>query len=126
VQILANRPLFAVTFTILPQILHRFSVVLSPKEIEATVDASLNVITAMVANEILTVPEVATEMRCSRAHVYNAIRGKIPGMSPLPAISMGRRRLIRRSSLEEWKRENERSAADDKIEPSQKIQAVNA
>ena len=58
-------------------------------------------------DEILTICEVSTELRCSKAHVYNAINGKVAGVSRLPAIHMGRRKLIRRSSLEQWKRENE-------------------
>ena len=58
-------------------------------------------------NKILTIPEVATELRCSKAHVYNAINGKLAGVSRLPAIHMGRRKLVLRSSLELWKRVNE-------------------
>ena len=61
----------------------------------------------MSDNDILTVAEVAAELRCSKAHVYNAINGKVAGVSGLPAISMGRRKLIRRSTLEEWKKANE-------------------
>ena len=59
-------------------------------------------------DEILTVAEVAAELRCSKAHVHHAINGKVAGTLPLPAIHMGRRRLIRRSALEQWKRINER------------------
>ncbi len=58
-------------------------------------------------SDILTVAEVATELRCSKAHVYNAIKGKVAGVSKLPVISMGRRKLIRRSTLEAWKKTNE-------------------
>ena len=58
-------------------------------------------------SDILTVAEVASELRCSKAHVYNAIAGKVDGVSPLPAITMGRRKLIRRPALEEWKTTNE-------------------
>jgi excisionase family DNA binding protein len=60
------------------------------------------------ADEIFSISEVAGNLRCSKAHVYNAINGKLDGISQLPAIHMGRRRLVRRSSLECWKRENER------------------
>jgi excisionase family DNA binding protein len=59
---------------------------------------------------VLTVPEVAKELRCSTGHVYNAINGKVSGVSALPAIGMGRRRLVRRLALEQWKQENERCA----------------
>src|SRR6266852_9355499 len=60
-----------------------------------------------ISDEILTVAEVARELRCSKAHIYNAIVGKVEGVSPLPAISMGRRKLVRRAALERWKEMNE-------------------
>jgi excisionase family DNA binding protein len=50
----------------------------------------------------LTVAEVAMELRCSKAHVYNVIAGKVDGVRALPAISMGRRKLVRRTALEQW------------------------
>ena len=61
-------------------------------------------------DDILTVEDVAKDLRCSKAHVYHAINGTIPGVSPLLAISMGRLRRVRRSALEEWEA-NERAAA---------------
>ena len=60
-------------------------------------------------DEVLSIAEVAEYLGCSKGHVYNAIYGKVEGVSQLPAIHMGRRRLVRRSSLEFWKRQNERS-----------------
>ncbi len=77
-------------------------------------------------DDILTVDEVAKDLRCSKQHVYKAILGCVEGVTPLPAISMGRRRLVRRSTLEQWKRENERPAAGAMIDPSLKNQAVDA
>src|SRR5712691_4977313 len=68
----------------------------------------------MTTDEILTVAEVAIELRCSKAHVYNAIAGKVEGVSALPAISMGRRKLVRRSALEQWKKLNETGGGDAK------------
>jgi len=44
-----------------------------------------------MTDEVITVSEVAAELRCSKAHVYNAINGKVRGVSRLPAITMGRR-----------------------------------
>ena len=61
-------------------------------------------------DEVLTVAEVAAELRCSKAHVHNAINAKLAGVSPLHAMHMGRRILVRRSPLERWKRANERGA----------------
>ena len=49
------------------------------------------------ARRILTVAEVARRLRCSKAHVYNVINGHVQGVS----------RLVRRSTLEAWERQNE-------------------
>lgn len=73
----------------------------------------------MAGDEILTVSEVAVELRCSKAHVYNAISGKVSGVGRLPAILMGRRRLVRRGALEQWKRTNENSSENATIVHSQ-------
>ena len=62
--------------------------------------------------EILTVRDVALELRCSVAHVYNVINGKVKNVSRLPAIAIGRRKLIQRDTLEEWKKNNEQSDDD--------------
>jgi excisionase family DNA binding protein len=56
---------------------------------------------------VLTVPEVASLLRCSKAHVHNLINGKVGGAGPLPCVRLGRRRLIRRESLETWMKTNE-------------------
>ena len=58
-------------------------------------------------DEILTAGEVATDLRCSRAHVYKLVRGRVSGVSRVPAIFIGRKILVRRSALEQWKRDNE-------------------
>jgi hypothetical protein len=60
--------------------------------------------------EILCVNEVAEDLRCSKAHVYNAINGKVQGVTQLPAICMGRRKLVRKLALEAWKQANEQNA----------------
>jgi len=57
--------------------------------------------------EILTITEVAVMLRCSKAHVCNVINGKVKGVTPLPAISMGRRKLVRRETLQAWLAEND-------------------
>jgi len=78
----------------------------------------------MTTDEILTVAEVAIELRCSKAHVYNTIAGKVDGVCPLPAISMGRRKLVRRGALEQWKKTNESAGDDANITPSSAIDTV--
>ena len=80
----------------------------------------------MTGNEILTVAEVAVELRCSKAHVYNAIAGKVRGITPLPAISMGRRRLVRRSALEQWKSANENNPSNARILYRQQLTPLDA
>ena len=77
-----------------------------------------------MTDEILTVTEVALELRCSKAHVYNAIAGRVDGVCPLPAISMGRRKLIRRAALERWKWTNEGACNDATMASSSAIDAV--
>jgi excisionase family DNA binding protein len=74
--------------------------------------------------QVLTVGEVALELRCSKAHVYNVIAGKVDGVRALPAISMGRRKLVRRTALEHWMEANEAAAGDGKIAPSSASDAV--
>ncbi len=75
--------------------------------------------------EILTVKQVAAELHCSRAHVCNVINGEVKGVSRLPAIPMGRRRLVRRISLERWKQANEKGLSGDvKIPSSPDVDAV--
>ena len=59
---------------------------------------------------VLTVIEVARELRCSKAHVHNLILGKVPGVAPLPAMWLGRRRLVRSASLHAWMEANEHGA----------------
>jgi hypothetical protein len=78
----------------------------------------------MARDEILTAAEVAAELRCSKAHVYNAIAGRVDGISPLPAICMGRRKLVRRSALEHWKTINETTSRDVNIASSSAIDTV--
>ena len=76
-------------------------------------------------DDLLTISEVSIELRCSKAHVYNAIKGKIPGILPLPAISMGRRKLVRWGSLQQWIRANERGRIrNDILSASPEVDAV--
>ena len=78
----------------------------------------------MANDEILTVSEIAIELRCSKAHVYNVIAGKVDGVSPLQAISMGRRKLVRRTALERWKEANEGASDGANMTSSSAIDAV--
>jgi excisionase family DNA binding protein len=58
---------------------------------------------------LLTIAQVARELRCSRGHVQNLIRGRVARMRPLPSVPLGRRRLVRFASLREWIRASEQN-----------------
>ncbi len=49
---------------------------------------------------VLTIPEAARELRCSRSHLCNLLSGKVSGMPPLPVFHVGRRAFIREPLLE--------------------------
>jgi Helix-turn-helix domain len=51
---------------------------------------------------LLTIPEAARELRCSKTHVHNLIYGKVPDVPPLPVLHIGRRVLIRHDGLKAW------------------------
>lgn len=61
----------------------------------------------MSAPAVLTVAEVARELRCSKAHVHNIVAGKVPNLPPLPVLRIGRRLLVRAEGLEKWMSELE-------------------
>jgi hypothetical protein len=76
--------------------------------------------------EVLTIAEVAADLRCSKAHVYNLILRKVRGVTPLPIIPIGRRKLVLRSTLEDWKRTNQRIVTDGMLLTSPQVDAVDA
>jgi excisionase family DNA binding protein len=59
-------------------------------------------------SSVLTIEDVARELRCSKAHVRHAMRGRVAGVARLTHVTMGRRRLIRREWLDEWLEVNRR------------------
>jgi len=65
-----------------------------------------------VLREVLNVRDIALELRCSETHVYNVINGKVKNVSKLATITIGRRRLVQRATLEDWKRINEHGDDD--------------
>ena len=80
----------------------------------------------VVLDTVLTVHEVAQELKCSKAHVYNLINNRVVGVKPLPTISLGRKKLIRRSSLEAWKRANEANGLGATLAAEPNINTVDA
>lgn len=67
--------------------------------------------------DLLKLSEVADLLRCSVAHISHVVDGRVRGCSPMPAVRLGRRRLVRRSSLEAWIAENDRVAVNDNRKP---------
>ena len=57
--------------------------------------------------ETMTMAEAARYLRCSRAHISNLIAGKVAGVPRLPHVRIGRRVLLRRSSIDEFLRQIE-------------------
>lgn len=51
---------------------------------------------------VLTLQEVAEQLRCSKAHVCNIIHGKVPTLPLMPVVRLGRRLLVRREALNGW------------------------
>jgi len=49
--------------------------------------------------DLLTLAEVAKLLHCSKAHICNAVAGRVRGCPPIPAVCLGRRKLVRRESL---------------------------
>jgi hypothetical protein len=62
--------------------------------------------------DLLTMTDVAELLHCSKAHVCKAVAGRVPGCPAIPAISLGRRKLVRRQSLITWLETNERTLAN--------------
>jgi hypothetical protein len=52
--------------------------------------------------DVLTVPEIAAELRCSKAHVCNLMSGRVRNVPRLTHVSLGRRKLVHRRWLEDW------------------------
>jgi hypothetical protein len=74
--------------------------------------------------DLLTLADVAELLHCSKAHVCKAVAGRVPGCPPIPAVSLGRRKLVRRASLLSWIERNEQSATPAKIPVSPVRDAV--
>jgi len=68
--------------------------------------------------DLLTLTDVAKLLRCSKAHVSKAVAGRVPGCPPIPVVSLGRRKLVRRTTLLAWISENEGAARDATIATS--------
>jgi excisionase family DNA binding protein len=52
--------------------------------------------------DLLTLSEVARLLHCSKAHISKAVAGRVRGCPAIPAVSLGRRKLVRRETLLSW------------------------
>jgi excisionase family DNA binding protein len=74
-------------------------------------------------NEILTTKEVAAELRCSKSQVYRLLNGAVRDVPKLPHISLGRKKVVRRSAFEDWKRINEGCIVSDDADSDAVVRA---
>ena len=68
--------------------------------------------------DLLTLADVAAVLHCSKAHVCKAVSGRVPGCAPIPSLSLGRRKLVRRQSLLAWIEANEGAPVNGTIAAS--------
>jgi excisionase family DNA binding protein len=73
------------------------------------------------AFDLLTVNEVAALLHCSKAHISNAVAGRLRGCPPMPALHLGRRVLIRRESLLAWIAQSEHAGARIQLSPERGV-----
>ena len=68
--------------------------------------------------DLLTLAEVAKLLHCSKAHICNAVAGRLSGCPPIPAVSLGRRKLVSAAAaaLLSWIERNE--AVNDNLKSS--------
>jgi excisionase family DNA binding protein len=67
--------------------------------------------------DLLTVSEIAQQLRCSRAHVCNLIAGRVRGCSAIPTVRLGRRQLVRKETFSQWLAGNEHANDNLQITP---------
>jgi hypothetical protein len=78
--------------------------------IGSTVIAQQVISSSSERQHLLTVAEIARELRCSKAHVHHLIAGTVRGVPILPSIRLGRRRLVLRVTFDGWLQTTEHAA----------------
>ena len=74
------------------------------------------------SDDMLTAAEIAAELHCSKALVYKLLNGEVAGITALPHLSLGRKKVVPRPQFELWKQHNLRG----KISPNSEMNAVDA
>ena len=69
--------------------------------------------------DLLTLAAVAKLLHCSKAHVANIIAGRVHDCAPIPAVCLGRRKLVRREALAAWIERYE--GANDNLDSSPEL-----
>ena len=69
--------------------------------------------------DVLTLSEVAKILRCSKAHVCKSVNGQVCGITPIPAIRIGRRKLVLRTTLMQWIAANESALGGTMVRSSE-------
>ena len=67
--------------------------------------------------DLLTLADVAELLHCSKAHVCKAVAGQVRGCPAIPAVTLGRRKLVRRGTLLAWIEQNEQSGGTIQASP---------
>ncbi len=67
--------------------------------------------------ENLNVVEVASFLRCTRAHVYKLLAGKVAGVPRLECIRVGRRIIVRKAALLDWLTRAEKATTQTCYDP---------
>ena len=62
---------------------------------------------------VLTPKQVAEDLRCSKSQVYRLMNGDV-GVTVLPHLTLGRKKVVPRSIPEEWKDANVDIEAHDR------------
>ena len=75
-------------------------------------------------SDFLSLSEVAKLLHCSKAHVCNAVAGRVQDCPPIPAIQIGRRKLVRRTSLAFWIERNEHTSIHQKDKTNARIRTL--
>lgn len=70
--------------------------------LHGSISAEVIMVEETKPKDVLTVPEIAAELRCSKAHVSNLMNGRVRGVPKLTHLALGRRKVVHRLWLETW------------------------
>ena len=74
----------------------------------------------------MIVAEIAAVLRITKPHVHNLINGTVAGVPRLPAMRLGRRVVVRRSTFLRWQETVEGMAPGGTLGGSPKVDAGDA